>query len=80
MPGAVASLAPRQPSLQQANPSPNVMVHSGSDNLEDHIRPGLNTAVPQDSGHPWQPRTGAPDASWTSIVDIIGLYAANRYT
>ena len=42
-----------------------LLVHSGSDNFDDHIRVGLNTAVHQDPEHPFQHKTGAPDESWT---------------
>lgn len=42
-----------------------LMLHSGSDNFDKHIRVGLNTCVHQEVGRPYLPRKGAPDASWT---------------
>lgn len=44
-----------------------LLVHSGSDNFDDHIRVGLNTAVHQDPEHPLQHKTGAPDETWTPL-------------
>jgi len=42
-----------------------LLVHSGSDNLDDQIRVGLNTAVHQDPARPFQHKEGTPDESWT---------------
>ena len=42
-----------------------LLVHSGSDNLTENIRVGINTAVHQDPENPYQIKLGAPDESWT---------------
>jgi ectoine hydroxylase-related dioxygenase (phytanoyl-CoA dioxygenase family) len=42
-----------------------LLVHSGSDNLTDNIRVGINTAVHQLPDAPYQLKTGVPAASWT---------------
>lgn len=41
--------------------------HSGSNNYDNHIRVGLNTAVMPDPNHPYQPKTGAPQPDWTPL-------------
>lgn len=42
-----------------------LMMHSGSDNFDKHIRVGLNTCVHQEVGRPYQLRHGTPDHTWT---------------
>lgn len=42
-----------------------LLVHSGSDNLTDNIRVGINTAVHQLPDEPYELKTGSPDESWT---------------
>jgi hypothetical protein len=42
-----------------------LLVHSGSDNLADNIRVGINTAVHQDPEHPYEMPVGPPDETWT---------------
>lgn len=42
-----------------------LQVHSGSDNFDDHIRLGLNTAVHEDPAHPYEPPVGPPTPDWT---------------
>ena len=44
-----------------------LLVHSGSDNLTDNIRVGINTSVHQDPEHPYELPVGIPDESWTPL-------------
>lgn len=46
-----------------------LLVHSGSDNLTENIRVGLNTAVHQDPAHPYHLKSGPPDPTWTPRLD-----------
>jgi len=48
-----------------------LLVHSGSDNCDDHIRVGLNTAVHQDPQRPFELPEGAPDATWTPLARTL---------
>lgn len=54
-----------------------LLVHSGSDNLDDHIRLGLNTCVHQDPAHPYQLKEGAPDKSWTPFDKTLRVDNVN---
>jgi ectoine hydroxylase-related dioxygenase (phytanoyl-CoA dioxygenase family) len=44
-----------------------LLVHSGSDNLTENIRVGVNTAVHQLPEQPYQLKLGAPDVTWTPL-------------
>lgn len=44
-----------------------LLAHSGSQNFSDHPRIGMNTAIMPDPAFPFQPKTGAPDESWTPL-------------
>jgi hypothetical protein len=44
-----------------------LLVHSGSENRSGHIRVGLNTPSTPHPDRPYQPRSGAPDESWTPL-------------